>query len=993
MNENIPPLPADAIAIIGMAGRFASARNIDELWQALRSGNELITHYDREALLACGVSTDELDHPDYVASRGALPDPLGFDAPFFGYSPREAELMDPQQRILLETAWHTAEDAGLRPYEMPGRVGVFAATAQPTYCSAFETPSGVDPLELQLGNDADFAASRIAYKLGLEGPSIGVSTACSSGLTAVHLACQSLMSGDADTAFALAASVRFPADRGLHRQPGSVLSSDGHCRAFAADADGTVEADGAAGVLLRRLDDALADGDRIYAVILGSAIGNDGSQRIGFTAPGVEGQRKIIEAALRYADVEVTDVAYIEAHGTGTRLGDPIETRALAAVYGVADRSEPCRFGSLKSNLGHLNHVAGIAGLIKVVLNVSHGELTPSLHLENGLNPELDLAQGQLEIQSQLEPWPQAYARRIAAVSSFGMGGSGAHVVVTTPPGVPDAAPADTEVLHVLPLSAHSPEALSAVADQMADWLTRHHDTDLADVSHTLSSRTAMSYRSAVAGRNHSELAAALRSPQLEHHRAADSDATVLIFPGQGAEHPGMAANLYDADAEFRRHVENCLDYLPADDRSALRKYLLDVDDTGRGTALAQPGLFATEYAKARCWQAHGLEVTGMIGHSVGEYAAACLAGIFSAEDAMRLVAARGRLVAETGPGAMLAVRLTPAKLQARLHRHQGWDLAAHNAADECVLAGNASVLDDIATELRSSGVGIMAIDVAHAFHSRQLDPILDEFAAIVDRIERIAPTRPYISCVTGTWITADEAVSVDYWVRHLRGTVRFAEGIQTAISAGTSTFVQLGPGRMAGSNLRRSRAAATVVVGDNLPPLHGVAQAWACGANVNWTSTSRHIAIPHYPFQRRNYVLGSTVLPAQSMPATRPPHPTVDRERANNHAHNGAPAPGRPRGTRHPRPPMATPYRAADSRLESTIITLLETMLDTHGIGVDDDFFELGWNSLLAMSFTSRLAEELDHHIDPRTVLDTPNTAGLAQKLMNLDHVAELAE
>lgn len=992
MNNINPTHPSDAIAIIGMAGRFASAHDIDELWQALRSGTELITHYDREDLLARGVTTGELDHPDYVASRGALPNPLAFDAPFFGYSPRESELMDPQQRHLLETAWHTAEDAGLHPNDMAGRVGVFAATAPPTYAAMYGSRPEVDPLELQLGNDPDFAASRIAYKLGLEGPSIGVSTACSSGLTAVHLACQSLMSGDSDTAFALAASIRFPADRGLRRQPGSVLSGDGHCRAFAADADGTVEADGAAGVLLRRLADAVADGDRIHAVILGSAIGNDGSQRIGFTAPGLEGQCKIIEAALRYADVEPADVAYVEAHGTGTRLGDPVETRALAAVYGVAGREHPCRFGSLKSNLGHLNHVAGIAGLIKVVLSVNRGELTPSLHLENGLNPELDLAQGQLEIQSQLEPWPKNYQRRVAAVSSFGMGGSGAHVIVTTPPSLPLAARADTESLQVLPLSAHSPESLSAAAAELADWLTYHPDAALPDVAHTLRSRTAMRYRSAVVGRHRAELVAALRSPQRQHHRAADNDATVLIFPGQGAEHPGMAATLYNSDAEFRRHVDSSLDYLPADDKSRLRKYLLDAEDAGRGTALAQPGLFATEYAKAQCWQAHGLQATGMIGHSVGEYAAACLAGVFTAEDAMHLVAARGRLVAQTGAGAMLAVRLTPAELHARLVHHREWDLAAHNADDECVLAGKASVLDAIATELRSAGVGIMPIDVAHAFHSRQLDPILDDFAAIVDGVKRTAPTRPYISCVTGTWITADEAVSVDYWVRHLRGTVRFAEGIHTAISAGTATFVQLGPGRMAGSNLRRNRIAASVVVGDNCPPSHGVAQAWAHGAKVTWTSTGRHITIPNYPFQRRDYVLGP-LLPASSTPVEWTPHFTRNQNDADRHGPTKAPLPELPHLKRHPRPPMATPYRAAVSRLEATIIDLLEAMLDTEGIGVDDDFFDLGWNSLLAMSFTSRLSDELHQPIDPRTVLDASNTARLAQALINPGNTAEHAE
>ena len=622
-------LPDDAIAIVGMAGRFASADDVPEFWRALLDGRELITHYTRDDLLARGVPESVVDHPDYVAARGAISDPLGFDASFFGYSPREAQLMDPQQRLILETAWHIAEDAGVRPADMRGRVAVFAATAPATYTRSFPPPTGVDPLEVQLGNDVDFAAARISYKLGLDGPSVGVSTACSSGLTAVHLACQSLMSGDANTAFALAASIRFPADRGLIRVPGSILSGDGHCRPFAADAEGTVEADGAAGVLLRRLEDALADGDRIYGVILGSAIGNDGSDRIGFTAPGVEGQRKIIEAALGYAQVDAAQVVYIEAHGTGTRLGDPVETRALAAVYGVPGRAEPARFGSLKSNTGHLNHVAGIAGLIKVVLSLESGEIAPSLHLEGGINPDLDLADGRLRPQVRLEPWPASAARRIAAVSSFGMGGSGVHMLVTTAPAATAATSADgREVL--LPLSARSPEALAASVTAVADWLGRNPDADMRDVGYTLrEGRTPMLYRTAVLAGSAEEAVRALITADITRAPVNIAGGTAVIFPGQGAEHPGAAARAYEADAEFRSHLDACLDALTAGERADVRSYLLDPGHPERGTELAQPALFAVEYARARCWEAAGLEWTAMFGHSVGEFAAACLAGVF----------------------------------------------------------------------------------------------------------------------------------------------------------------------------------------------------------------------------------------------------------------------------------------------------------------------------------------------------------------------------
>lgn len=873
MTHLTPPTHPDAIAIVGMAGRFASAADVEEFWQALRDGRELITRYDRDELLSKGVPPAVVDHPDYVPARGALADPLGFDAQFFGYSAREAELMDPQQRLILETAWHVAEDAGLRFDGESGRVGVFAATAPPTYLTVYRPRGDLDPLEVQLGNDPDFAAARISYKLGLDGPSIGVSTACSSGLTAVHLACQSLINGDSDVALALAASVRFPADRGLTRVPGSILSGDGHCRPFAADADGTVEADGAAGVTLRRLEDAIADGSRIHAVILGSAVGNDGSDRVGFTAPGAEGQRRILEAALRYADVDPSEVAYLEAHGTGTRLGDPVETRAVAAVYGSRDRQDPIRIGSLKSNLGHLNHVAGLAGLIKVALSLAHGQLTPSLHVDNGLNPELDLADGQIVVQSQLEPWPAHYPRRIAAVSSFGMGGSGVHAVLCEAPAVASSTTSGG-TSEIMPLSAGSPEALSASASRLRAWLAKHPEVPLADVGTTLrQARSSLPYRTVVAGRDRDEIMAGLRSPSMPTQPVAATGASVLLFPGQGAEHAGMAAAAYAADDVFRHHLDEALAALPDGDRTRLRAYMLDPSAPVRGTALAQPALLALEYSQARAWMAAGLEVAGMIGHSIGELAAATLAGVFPIEDAMTLAAARGRLVASSGRGSMLAVGMSRAELGEHLIGFNGWDLAAHNSEQECVVAGSTSAIATVAEALRSQGAATVMLDVDHAFHSRLLDPLLGEYADVV-RTARPAPPRyPYISCVTGTWADPRQVTSVDHWVKHLRGPVLFADAVRTALNDGPALFAMLGPGRTAANHARQ--AGAPVLVGADLPGPEGVAQAWVSGAAVRWTNEQGStVSLPGYPFQHRAYSLGgpSGQPPVASAPSARLP-------------------------------------------------------------------------------------------------------------------------
>ncbi|WP_377454537.1 type I polyketide synthase [Rhodococcoides fascians] len=968
-------LPDDAIAVVGMAGRFAAAEDVPEFWRAILDGRELITSYARGELLARGVPESVLDHPDYVTARGAISDPLGFDASFFGYSPREAQLMDPQQRLMLETAWHIAEDAGIRPDKMHGRVAVFAATAPTTYLKSFPPPAEGDPLEIQLGNDVDFAAARISYKLGLDGPSVGVSTACSSGLTAVHLACQSLMSGDSDTAFALAASIRFPADRGLIRVPGSILSADGHCRPFAADAEGTVEADGTAGVLLRRLDDALADGNRIYAAILGSAIGNDGNDRIGFSAPGVEGQRKIIEAALRYADVGPAQVGYVEAHGTGTRLGDPVETRALAAIYGVPGRTEPVRFGSVKSNTGHLNHVAGIAGLIKVVLGLKSGQIAPTLHLESGINPDLDLANGRLQPQTRLEPWPASFRRRIAAVSSFGMGGSGVHMIATAIPIAPSViAPAgDPQVL--LPLSARSPEALTTSVTALKDWLGRNPDADLRDVGYTLhEGRTPMLYRTAVRAGTTTEAIRALSTADTARAPVDIAGSTAVIFPGQGAEHPGSAARTYQEDAGFRRHLDACIDALPTGARSRVRSYLLDPSHPERGTELAQPALFAMEYARARCWETAGLEWTAMLGHSVGEFAAACLAGVLSMEDAMRMVAARGQLISTTGPGAMLAVQLPPDELRERLASNDGWNLAAYNAEDESVLSGDVNAIAAVNDKLRADGANTLPVEVTHAFHSHLLDPVLAEYGEMIAGVTLNAPSRPYISCVTGTWATAEQATSVDHWVRQARGTVLFAPSIRTALDAGTSVFVQLGPGLMTTSNLRRSRAQAIVIPGNEYAPQEGVGKAWTRGATIRCTANGKRIGLPGYPFEHREYSFAAAIEPSIGA-----------NTRVAPDASASSPATATSSARRYPRPPLATPYRPAADALEARIIGLVEKELSTEGIGVDDDFFDLGWDSLLVVGLASQLSIDLSIEVNPDAVYDASTAALLAIELEGL--------
>ncbi|GHE06683.1 polyketide synthase [Streptomyces alanosinicus] len=857
-----------------MSGRFPGAQSIDELWRALREGRELISFFDRRELLDLGVPAADVDDLGYVAARGALDAPLAFDASFFGYSAREAELMDPQQRLILETAWHVAEDAGCRLADIDGRVGVFAAAAPPTYLSVFQQPKEAGGLEIQLGNDTDFAASRVSYKLDLNGPSVSVATACSSGLAVVHLACQSLLSGDSDVALAVAASVRFPADRGLLRGADSILSPDGHCRAFGADADGTVEADGAVGVLLKRLEDAVDDRDHIYAVIRGSAMGNDGAHRVGFTAPGARGQQSVLAEALRFADVRPEDVGYVEAHGTGTPLGDPIEMRAMAGVYGTAERTEPCRVGSLKSNLGHLNHASGMAGLVKAVLCLRHREFVPTLHTDR-VNPELDLADGRLRIQREREPWPEAAVPRTAAVSSFGMGGTNVHMIVSEAPAVPASASGSRPAQAViLPLSARSGPALEEARARLAAWLRAHGDTaSLADVAHTLQTgRTAFPHRAAVVCRTKDEAIAALDRPAEPVLRPGSMNrdrVVAFLFPGQGAQRPGMARALYRSAPVFRAVLDECLEYARREPGlESLRALLLDedvpMDAELRRTALAQPALFAVEYAMARQWMAHGVLPGAMLGHSVGEFVAACVAGVFSAEDAMRLVARRGRLVQSVEPGGMSAVRLPEEEVSAALGELRGWEFSAYNAVDQCVISAPFGVLESAEEALRAHGAVTTRLKVSHAFHSRSVEPVLEQFAREVERTARHQPRYAYLTNVTGNWITPEEATSVDHWVRHLREPVRFGPALSTVKEALDPVFLHLGPGTSVG-DLARGAGADQVVFGLGRGEREDTRQAslaalWTAGARIDWPSLagpdSRRVSLPGYPFQRQVFAL-----------------------------------------------------------------------------------------------------------------------------------------
>lgn len=875
------------IAIIGMAGRFPGAADLEAFWKNIRDGVESVTFFTDEDLRARGIPAAVLDDPGYVKAGIVLEDADRFDAGFFGYSPREAEHIDPQHRLFLESAWEALEHAGYGGASRPNPIGVYAGTGTNAYLLLNLLPkeglAGSQDISSLLGvtngNDKDSLTTRVAYKLDLRGPCITVQTACSTSLVAVHLACRGLLNHEADMALAGGAWVNL-LDRGYRYQPGAILSPDGRCRAFDAKAAGTAIGSGVGVVVLKRLAEALADGDTVHAVIKASAVNNDGSAKVGYTAPSVEGQAEVILAAQALAGVAADTLAYVEAHGTGTTLGDPIEIAALTQAFRAStDRRGFCAVGSVKTNVGHLDAAAGVTGLIKTVMALKHHKLPPSLHFEQP-NPQIDFAASPFYVNTVAADWPAGPTPRRAGVSSFGIGGTNAHVILEeaslpTPSG-------PSRPWQLLTLSARSGAALEKTAVGLLDHLRRHPDLPIADAAYTLQTgRKHFMHRAAALCHSRAEAVNVLesRDPQrfLTAQTMSESPPPVaFLFPGQGVQYVGMARELYLGEQVFHEEVDRCIALLMPHLGIDLREILYPraEDETASSlrleqTALTQPSLFVVEYSLARLWMSWGVRPEAMIGHSIGEYVAACLAGVFSLEDALFLVAARGRLLQETAPGAMLAVALPEAKIRSYLDA--SCDLAAVNGEDLCVLSGPQKPIEAVERDLARQGVSMRRLHVSHAFHSALVEPMLPAFGNLIGKIDLEPPQIPYLSNLSGRWITPEEATDPDYWVRHLRGTVRFAEGLAELLRHPGRILLEVGPGetltilakRHPGAGPDRLLLSSVPPPGkrdfaqDQLPL--GLGQLWLAGAAVDWKGfhageRRRRIPLPTYPFERQRY-------------------------------------------------------------------------------------------------------------------------------------------
>jgi acyl transferase domain-containing protein len=884
---------SDGIAIVGMSGRFPGAPDVQRFWHNIKNGVESVSHFTVDDLDIAAQAVDG-DTDTLVCAKGILDDIDLFDAKFFGYLPREAEVMDPQHRVFLEICSEALEHAGYDAQRYPGAIGVFGGCymdtylmwnlcSNPAYLANFIKSIQVGSLQTELGNDKDYLATRVAFKLGLRGPAMTLQTACSTSLVAIVNACHSIASYQCDMALAGGVTIVLPQRKGYLYKEGGMLSHDGSCRTFDEDAAGTVFSNGAAVVLLKRVEDAVAAGDTIYAVIRGYAVNNDGGKKVSYTAPSVEGQSEVISLALAMADIDARSIGYVEAHGTATPIGDPIEVAGLSSAYRTytADTGY-CAIGSVKANLGHLDIASGAIGLIKTAMCLHEQVLLPQINFTRP-NPRIDFANSPFYVNTELRSWPATQWPRRAGVSSFGVGGTNAHLVV-------EEAPTPATRIHdrshsVLILSARSEAALAEQARRLGDALEQLDDEQMEDAAYTLQvGRREFEHRRVVVAENMFDAVVKLRAPAAPVDKGVlktSGTRVIFMFPGQGAQFPGMAASLYHAEPVFRDVIDRSCGALEADHAlaSELRALLLWQPDQSpltreeaanqlAQTRISQPAMFAVEMALSSLLASWSIRPAAVMGHSVGEYAAACVAGIFSIEDGIRLVATRGRLMHDQPVGRMLVVRAPLQSVQDMLPKNVS--LAAVNAPELVVLSGPIEAIDALTAELATRGIQCSPLLTSHAFHSPMMAPARTPLVNAVSGVSRSAPVIEFISTARASRLDGHEVCDPAYWGAQLLEPVRFADSVIVAAGNDEPTFIEVGPGQtlamLARQSLPRDRAKSVLsclgpvqAPGSDMANLMlAVGRLWLAGLTPDWERIQfrprARIALPTYPFERKRF-------------------------------------------------------------------------------------------------------------------------------------------
>ncbi|QQS37255.1 MAG: SDR family oxidoreductase [Ignavibacteriales bacterium] len=873
------------IAVVGMACRLPDAKNYNEFWKNLVSAKESITFFSDEDLRKSGVDEEHLNNPNYVKAGVVFDEVEMFDAGFFGLSPKEAAIMDPQHRHFLECSWEALEDAGYTPEGLNGPIGVFGGCGMNSYFmfNILTNPKLIKSTGLFLlrhtGNDKDFLTTRVSYNFNLTGPSVNVQTACSTSLVAIHFAVQSLLNGECDMALAGGVTIELPQKRGYTYEEGEILSIDGHCRAFDHQSSGTIFGSGTGVVVLRRIQDAINDGDIIHGVIKATAINNDGSMKVGYLAPSVDGQSQAIVEALTIADINPETITYIETHGTGTAIGDPIEITALTEAFKkFTKKNKYCRIGSLKTNIGHLDTAAGVAGFIKTILALKHKQIPASLNFEKP-NPQINFENSPFYVNDKLSDWTISNIPRRAGVSSLGVGGTNAHVIVEEAPALQSSG--TSKPYQLLVWSARNQASIDGVTKKFIDFFEEEKEVNLADTSFTLQTgRKEFSARQILVAKNTSEAREILiqKDPKrlFRNIHEGQEPSVVFMFPGGGAQYPNMGLELYIHQNVYREELDKCLSILKSKFNLDLQPlFFPEADKVEEAAAQLQKPLnsilsiFITEFALAKMWISWGIKPSSMTGHSMGEYAAACISDVMSLEDALALVELRGRIFEKMPEGGMLSVPLPEAEVLT--YTNENLSVAVVNGESTTVLSGTVDSISEAEIKLKADGVDANRIKISVAAHSKMLDPYLEEFRAGWAKVKLSEPKIPFVSNLSGTWIKKSEATSPDYWVNHLRKTVRFADGLSEILKESNSVFLEVGPGNTL-SSLVRSHPSKTnshsviaslrhpqEIVSDYEYILRSVGRLWLAGLNIQWSlvrgnEKRKRINLPTYAFDHQPY-------------------------------------------------------------------------------------------------------------------------------------------
>ncbi len=967
------------IAIIGMAARFPGANTIDEFWDMLAAGKEAISFFT-DAEIDSSISSNIKNDPAYVKARGIIDGADEFDAGFFGFNPRNAELMDPQQRVFLEIAWEALESTGYLPQKYTGSVGVFAGCGYNTYFTnnVLAHPDLVEKnghFNVRLLNEKDYIATRTAYQLNLTGPAVAVYSACSTSLLAIAQAVSSIRDGQCDVVLAGAASITSPLKSGHFYEEGSIMSKDGHCKPFDADATGTVFSDGAGVVLLKSREAAERDGDTIYAIIKGIGINNDGADKGSFGGPSAQGQAGAIAMAINDAGIDASSISYIEAHGTATPLGDPIEIEGLSLAFGTQEQKQYCAIGSVKSNLGHLTAASGVAGLIKTALALHHQQIPPSLHF-NQLNPNIDLNDSPFYINAALQAWQSAKKRR-AGVSSFGVGGTNVHVILEEFENVM-AQPEASKPLSLIIWSAKTETSVAAYAKKLAGYVQQNENINIADIAYTLqSTRADFNTRRFIIAGDSNELLSKLSSQTIDASTSkklsSKASEVVFMFPGQGSQYLNMGRELYDIEPVFKIAVDECIGLLKDTPQADIFNIIYPpvVDETSgekiKNTFYTQPAIFILEYAMAKLWMSWGIQPTVFTGHSIGEFVAAHFAGVLDLKDALKLISARARMVSEVAKGSMLSVRLEAAQLEAILPKDLS--IAAINSSKLCVVAGEIEAIAAFEAELAEKNIAAKLLQTSHAFHSAMMDDIVAPFEDVVRSVKLNPPVKPIVSTVTGKWMSEAEATDPAYWAQHLRKTVRFANAVDTLQEDEGRLLLEVGPG-YALATLARQQAtikSTPIIAGfeknetssEYYSVLRALGQLWLNGITPDWTAFYQNqqrlkINLPAYAFDNKRYWL-------EPIPQANPITEILEVQKT----------------------PLETEQTILQHNLmRQELLTgkLKELFEDASGIEIDGasadmNFIEIGFDSLLLTQIATNLKKEFNVPITFRKLFEEYNT------------------